>query len=281
MESKLKMPLVSVVVPTYNREATIRRSLISVLSQTYTNLELIVVDDGSTDATVNIVSDLDDSRVRYISTGGRKGACFARNLGVQKANGKLIAFQDSDDIWLPHKLAIQINQLMSSNAKAVFSRFVRVSESALTCELYPDIKTNSEFTLFKPGYDYVNKGHLRKNTLSTQTLLIYKDVFSELGGFDVKLPRFQDWDFSIRLFERYQVGFVREPLVNVYIQSDSLTKNFKAGIEARFQLLDSNRDIYKKHLRYRAIFITDIMVRTVYARDYRGLLASIRRLLVF
>ena len=108
-----KIPLVSVIIPTYNRVHTLPVSVESVLRQTYHNLEVIVVDDGSTDKTENYVRGLTDSRVRYVRNTGQHGPAAARNLGVRLARGEYVAFQDSDDEWHPDKLEKQMPILLN------------------------------------------------------------------------------------------------------------------------------------------------------------------------
>ena len=116
---------VSVIIPTYNRADTIKRSIDSVLMQTYGDLEIIVVDDGSTDHTEQIVREYTDSRVRYIRTDGRYGANHARNIGIENAGGEFIAFQDSDDEWHSDKLEKQMRILLNQKqVDIVFTRYL-------------------------------------------------------------------------------------------------------------------------------------------------------------
>ena len=103
--------MISVIIPTHNREKTIKKSIDSVLCQTYNNIEIIVVDDKSTDNTEEVINSIKDNRIKYIKLDENKGACFARNKGIELAQGKYIAFQDSDDEWLPQKLEIQLRYL--------------------------------------------------------------------------------------------------------------------------------------------------------------------------
>ena len=107
--------LVSIVIPAYNRENIIRECLESVLNQTYKNIEIIVVDDCSDDNTVNVVNSIGDERIRCCKLQQNSGACFARNYGAALARGEYIAFQDSDDIWLPEKLEKQVKYLEKGN----------------------------------------------------------------------------------------------------------------------------------------------------------------------
>ena len=110
------MPKVSVVIPTFNRADTIGDSIKSVLEQTFKDFEVIVVDDGSTDGTESVVAAFGDSRIKYIMQ-DNAGACAARNNGIRHANGEYIAFQDSDDYWMPRKLERQLQNISLHDSK--------------------------------------------------------------------------------------------------------------------------------------------------------------------
>lgn len=270
-------PLVSVIIPTYNRIATLGRSISSVLSQTYNNIEIVVVDDGSSDGTEKYVLDLGDSRIKYLSTGGRKGACYARNLGARMATGVVLAFQDSDDVWLPHKLACQVEKLLSSGVDAVFSSFVRISVDMSSSIIYPSMNVESFFTVYPPGIDDTTKKLLRGNVMGTPTLLINRKVFFALGGFDEELSRLQDWDFAIRLFNEFSVGYVNEPLVNAYLLRDSLTHYRRAGNLAVLRILSTNEDVFVRYRWYRLVHVFEVLLRSVKDMDFY----SIQMLLKF
>lgn len=113
---------ISVVIPTYNRAKTINKSIKSVLNQTYTNIEVIVVDDCSTDNTETIIKKIKDKRVKYYKLDCNKGACFARNYGIKKATGNYIAFQDSDDIFEKNKLEKQYENIKKNKSDLNFCR---------------------------------------------------------------------------------------------------------------------------------------------------------------
>ena len=112
-----KTPKVSVIIPTYNRAHLVGRAIRSVLNQTYQDFEIIVVDDGSTDNTEEVVKSFNDPRIRYIRHEENKGAAAARNTGIKAAKGKFIAFQDSDDEWLPKKLEKQMEAFDNASPK--------------------------------------------------------------------------------------------------------------------------------------------------------------------
>jgi len=236
---------VSVIIPTYNRASLILRAVYSVLLQTYQNIELIVVDDGSTDNTIELLQTIDDPRLIVMKTAGRRGANFARNLGVTESSGNIVAFQDSDDVWLVDKLEKQIQLLEKSDSDAVFSSFIRVAGGE---------------SVIKPFSDYRNKMSarngqvliadcLRSNVISTQTLVIKKNVFDELNGFDNSLRRLQDWDLAIRLIDSYKVYYMDEATVNVYEQEDSISVKPELALEVRKVFFKKFVELYSKYPR--------------------------------
>ena len=126
--NKIKLPLISIIIPTYNREYTLLFSIKSVLNQTYKNFELLVVDDGSEDDTESLVKKISDPRVRYIRHKKKLGANSARNTGIMASKGNYIAFNDSDDEWLPEKLMKQVLAMVFSGktVKVAFSGLTRI-----------------------------------------------------------------------------------------------------------------------------------------------------------
>lgn len=198
--------MISVILPTYNRRALLMRALRSVLDQTHADLECIVVDDGSTDGTEAAVRALSDPRIRYVHQ-ENAGACAARNHGVDLAQGAYIAFQDSDDVWHAEKLEKQLALLKKTGADAV------------ACAMRRD---GNVFPTHVPEGPVAFDGLLKSNLCSTQCLLGRAEVFREVR-FDPQMPRLQDWDLLLRLTEKYRLHFHPEPLVDVYVQSDSIS----------------------------------------------------------
>lgn len=118
--------LVSIIMPTYNSEATVQESIASVLAQTYENWELIITDDCSTDRTVDILKNIEDSRIKVLSLSQNSGAGAARNHSISKATGTFIAFLDSDDLWHPEKLAKQIQFMRDNNHSFTFTSYQKI-----------------------------------------------------------------------------------------------------------------------------------------------------------
>lgn len=206
--------MISVTIPTYNRAGVLERAVRSVLNQEGVELEVIVVDDGSTDRTREVLDAIGDPRIRYERLPGRSGACVARNRGIELARGDYVAFQDSDDEWLPDKLATQLRQLEESGADVVFCALERYN-------------AQGERLLVSPGEDVAPgpvtyEQLLMGNLCSTQTILGRRACFEEVT-FDPSMPRLQDWDMMLRMTQRYQVRYFSDVLVRLYEQPDSIS----------------------------------------------------------
>lgn len=222
--------LISVVIPCFNRARSIERAVRGVLQQSYPNLELIVVDDASTDASTTIVEAIDDPRLRLIRHETNKGAAVARNTGVAAAKGALIAFQDSDDNWFPEKLDVQMHNFcgLPEDYVAVFCTKVVYGRSI-------DAAGRSVFGARRvacvpgPGKAPVSGDlsatFLKGNIMGPPTVLLKRSAFDEAGGFDRRLKNNNDWDFHIRLSRLGRIGFIDEPLMFVYDSPDGISHN--------------------------------------------------------
>lgn len=231
-------PLISVVIPTYNRAKTIKRCLDSILAQTFTDFEVIVVDDCSRDNTKEIVESYSDERVSYFCLKKNSGACVARNEGVKAAKGDYIAFQDSDDVWHEDKLEKQLEMLKKQNADIVFCSMNRVDE-----------EKNERIDVFPDGIDsrFIEyKDLLPGNLMSTQTILGKKKCFENVR-FDENMPRFQDWELALRLLKAYSVYFDSRVFVDTYLQSDSISKSQAKTVTGLSRILKDNITEYKKY----------------------------------
>ncbi|MGM0591277.1 MAG: glycosyltransferase family 2 protein [Halobacteriota archaeon] len=218
-EPPAKMATVSVVIPTYNRAELLPRAIDSVLEQTYTDLELIVVDDGSTDDTEAVVGAYDDDRLRYVPHETNRGANPARNTGIEAADGAYLAFLDSDDEWRPTKLGKQVERLEAAGDDwvAVYCDYeVRVPGVVGTCRQLAAraLSTGGASEPHQGGEELV--GPTLADTLHTgagSTLLVRTDVARRIDGFDESLDWFQDPDFLLRVLGEGKLAHVREPLV--------------------------------------------------------------------
>lgn len=230
----------SIIIPSFNRAELLRRSIVSVLAQTFRDFELIVVDDASSDGTRDVVESFADKRICYLCHDQNLGAPAARNTGIRAARGQYIAFQDSDDEWLPEKLARQVQMLDAapSDVGVVYCGYLRWDGEQ--ARYVP-----SHHIPFKEGDLSVHI--LRKSFIGTPTLLIRKECFNQLQeGFDERLPRFQEWELLIRLAAITRFRVIDEPLVLEHDTPGSLISNKPALVEAREIIFEKHREALER-----------------------------------
>lgn len=242
-------PLVTVIIPTYNRAVTIKRAINSVLHQTYKELELIIVDDGSTDDTVEIVHSYQDKRIKLVCLSENCGANIARNAGIKLAKGEYIAFQDSDDEWLEDKLEIQINYMQQTDKKICYCPYILYEDTVKT--IIPDPSENKE------QYGEKLKETLRTgNVVPAPALVIHKQVIEIAGMFDETMRRLQDYEYAIRLCQCSEIAYIDRPLLNAYRLNNCISNDIEA-------LLEAFRQIFVKHINF-----IDIDVILIYYLHY-------------
>lgn len=196
---------VSVILPTLNRAGLLRRSAGSVLAQSFRDLELIVVDDGSTEDIAGAIAALNDPRARVVRRPQRGGVAAARNTGVQAARGEWLAFQDSDDEWLLDKLEKQFAALDAAGPE--FGMCV----GGL-------LRVGSRVRSYPPGYagearELSHVEVLSEATAYTQTWLVRRDALMEAGGFDESLRIWDDWELLVRISKAHKVQILPEAQV--------------------------------------------------------------------
>lgn len=218
--------LVSIIIPMYNREKTIKMAVESILEQTCQDFELIIVDDCSTDRSVEIVKNIDDDRIRLIISEKNGGACAARNIGIENAQGEFIAFQDSDDFWHADKLEKSLYYLKREDADMVFSALMREEEKKGKI-------IRSRLPVYNLNQESDKLGRVMwQNCVSTQTIVAKKSLFQDVC-FDPVFPRFQDWDFIIQvLLKQKKVYFIDEALVDCYVVENSITSDGRKAVKA-------------------------------------------------
>lgn len=189
--------LVSIIIPTYNRAEFIAEAIISVLSQTYSNIELIVIDDGSTDNTQQIVSTIIDKRLTYIKQNNR-GRSNARNYALSLATGKYITFLDSDDLYLPNKIELQVSYLKNHPG-------VGMVYTSAHCIDTDGKLLDHKYTASTSGLIYQSIAFFTPVTITLPTVMTYKSVLDQVGGFDENMDRFEDTDMWRRISKRYRI----------------------------------------------------------------------------
>ncbi|WP_181444551.1 glycosyltransferase [Bacillus sp. 03113] len=207
------MSSISVVIPTYNRAHLIKESIQSVLDQTMAPLEIIIVDDFSTDHTREVVESFQHKNVKYVLNSRAKGANGARNTGILLAQGDYIAFQDSDDIWKDDKLEKQMK---------IFEQYPDIG--MCFCSLHLSNRVRRIVPRRKVESAEIEDQLKIANFISTQTVFIRTEIAKRIL-FDENLKRFQDWDFCLRVSKHYRIYHLDEPLAIAKVQADSISNN--------------------------------------------------------
>jgi glycosyltransferase involved in cell wall biosynthesis len=265
-------PRVTVIIPTRNRAHVLRSSIDSVLAQTERSLEVIVVDDASDDETARLVSGIDDSRLRYFRCPHQVGAPTARNIGIEAARGQYLAFQDSDDEWLPTKLERQLELLerRAPLADVATCGTVRTSRDGVERVVVAADETLSYEGLLGFG----------EPPWSGPTILVRRTPATRTVLFDEKLPSGQDWDFVVRLAQVTRIVSVREPLVRVRRAAGDRIGTLSRKLEGRKLILHKYRNELRRYPDAHASHEERIGVLSIYCGEYsqgrRHLLNALR-----
>ena len=271
----LHNPQVSVVMPTYNRGHLIGRSIRSVLNQTYPGFELIIVDDGSNDGTQDVVRQFDDGRIRYIRHEDNRGAAAARNTGIRSAAGAYVAFQDSDDEWLPRKLERQmaILGMLSHEVGVLYSDMWRIGESREEYYHAPHITPDDGIIYTKALANHVFG-------IGFPTAVLRRECFDRVGMLDEELRALEDSEFYIRLSKHFCFYHLAEPLVNQYVTPVSVMHNPTAVAAALKRILNKYHDDISREPNLELKYQVDIGLwlrlagQTKEARAFLGQAAS-------
>lgn len=261
------MNKISVVLPTYNRADIIGKSIESVLNQTYQDLELIIVDDGSTDDTEATINDFKDDRILYHRLEQNGGVSRARNIGVELATYDLVALEDSDDIWLPTKLGKQMKywEQYPDFGMLYCPYEMKVGENLLV--------TPSGLPIDELEGNILHHLLLR-NSIGAPTVLFKKEAFLECGGFDSEFKSLEDWDFAIQFAKKNKIGFLDEVLVRASYSTGGISSGFGAYYESRCRLLAKHRD----EIIAEGLF--DTVVLDIFNRaEQAGILDTVKRML--
>lgn len=212
-QSAKHKPLVSVVIPAYNYERFLADAIRSVLEQTFTDYELIVVDDGSTDNTPEVAARF-AGKIRYVRQ-PNSGLSATRNNGAALGTGDYIAFLDADDEWLPEKLAIQVPVLQNHpEVGLVTSLFTLMDAERRPMQGLKPAQA--------PGETF--REIIQRGTAAPSSFMVRRSVFEALNGFDTALPTMEDFDFGLRLAARFGVSHLSQPLGRYRIHGPSLSQ---------------------------------------------------------
>jgi len=212
-----KQPLVSVIMPCYNGEKFISNAIESVLNQTYQNWELIVVDDGSTDNSKDIIRKYTtiNNKITLTEHKCNKGIAKTKNAGIANARGKYIAFLDQDDIWLNSKLELQLErfEIGSDNIGVVCTGMIFTDTNMKPINIFRGFKDEDQKTLIKNLY--------LKPTNSSSIMMVNKEYFEHIGTFNEELIGWDDYELLVRLATISQIKYIREPLVKKRIHKNN------------------------------------------------------------
>jgi glycosyltransferase involved in cell wall biosynthesis len=233
LSQEFVMPRVSVIVPTYNQDKYLGFCIDSILNQTYRDFELIVVDDGSTDTTQEIVAKY-NANVRYIHK-QNGGTPSALNAGIRVANGEYLAWLSSDDLYLPNKLEKQIAQLSEcSEIKVLHTAFYLVDTNGNVIRKV--VFSQDVFSDFSPVK------LMKHNTINGSSILFHRECIERVGLFDESIHGTEDWDMWIRMACYYKFGYLSEPLIS-YRWHDSNFSHKRPRInEAAWKMLEKAMD---------------------------------------
>jgi glycosyltransferase involved in cell wall biosynthesis len=209
-------PLVSVIIPTYNSERYIRDTLASVFAQTYSNFELIVIDDGSSDETVSLLQTYGD-RVCLVAQ-PNQGPAAARNHGLRLAKGELIAFLDSDDLWLPEKLDKQVRFMQQHpDCGLISTEMSTFNDSGM-------LDTGVKARIYNIKNGRVMRNLLFGNWIQTSGVMARRECFATVGYFTEEKGLFgEDWILWMQIAARYPIHFMEEPLAKIRILPQSFS----------------------------------------------------------
>lgn len=241
---EIKLPVVSVVIPVYNRAHLLHRALDSVVAQTFKDIEILVIDDCSRDDPYSVIKAYNDARIKYVRQDVNQGVAAARNRGLREAKGAFIAFLDDDDEWFPEKITKQVEVFLQSPPEVglVYTGVETVMDEGET-----DIQTPTE-------RGNVYRKLLFKNCIhGGSSSMIRRNVITNIGFFDESLLAIEDYDYWLRVSRYYDFEFVEESLVRyhdirtVSTESDvRRSRNIKANLEARNQLYVKHQSQMRK-----------------------------------
>jgi glycosyltransferase involved in cell wall biosynthesis len=253
------MPQISVVIPVYNGEKTIKETIESVLAQDFTDYEIIIINDGSQDSTLKIIATISDPRIQVFSY-SNAGLSASRNRGFAHSCGRYIAFLDADDLWTSNKLSQQLKALQEHPQAAVaysWTNFIDESSNL--------VRIGSRVTITGNVYPNLLLGNFLE---SGSNALICKHALAEVGDFDESLRAAEDWDMWLRLSQQYNFVAVSHPHVLYRLSTHSMSTNVLQQEAACLQVMEqafskasaslqilkrrSNSNLYK-YLTYRAL----------------------------
>lgn len=252
--------MLSVIIPTYNRETTISKALESVLNQTYQNFEIIIVDDCSTDRTVDIINGFSSSKIRLLSTEKNSGAARARNIGIKNAKNDIISLLDSDDYYEPSFLEESFNKLHHSSEQIGFmwTGLRVINQDGIKTECWKPTFVESNYLTF------LHALHIGTNS----GISIKKIVFDKCGYFNESLPAAEDTDFFLRITQQFGFTYIDKPLINIDKRGeDRLSKNYTKIAQAYNLFLPQHFNTIEQYKKLQFKFYYKLMWLNYHLND--------------
>ncbi|SRR5690554_6500503 len=223
-------PLVSIVIPTFNRADFIKEALDSVFAQTYPNFEVLVVDDGSTDDTRKVLDAYSqDPRLRYFYQ-ENQGQSVARNYGISEAQGEFICFLDSDNRWLPNKLDISVRALTENpGVSVVYGDIITINEKGEQISTYNMRRHSGHIVAHLFG----------RNFVSMNTTMSRRECFSEMGAFDPEQRGAEDYELWLRFSVRYRFLYIPEFLAEYRVMENQLSSDKSLRFRSNQEIMES------------------------------------------
>lgn len=233
-DSDVKDMMVSIIIRTFNRAHSIIQAINSVLAQSYSDFEILVVDDGSTDDTAQIVESLADPRIRLLRHESNRGVGAACNTGIAAAKGEFVAWLDSDDVWLPEKLDLQVRFLQQHpEVDAVFSDVCMHDEDKDVPSLIDHMRAFQKCLNGGPAGAEIVVGQreiylclLQEVPIKPSVLMVRRELFEKVGLFDESARSGEDWEFLLRAARVASFGYINRPLAEINWSQDSTYRRF-------------------------------------------------------
>lgn len=262
-------PRVTVVVPTFNRNDFLRRALRSIISQTFTDFEVIVIDDCSPQEALVVVREFHDSRISYLRNDKNQGEALSRNTGILAAKGIYVAFLDDDDEWLPEKLQLQVAFMDRSDDQTggVFTKFawMNAEDGSFLRYRFPNATGK-----IPTGREEVHKALLISNFIGTpSTVLLRKRCLDESGLFDKNIVYGEDHDLWLRISERYSFEYIDQTLVRCYVHPNRISSNLDVIIQGQQAMMQKYPPTKPEHREYHSRKYYVIGERYCLARDMK------------
>ncbi|MCF6130690.1 glycosyltransferase family 2 protein [Flavobacterium wongokense] len=267
------MPYFSIVIPVFNKEKFVAKTLQSVLAQPFSDFEVIVVNDGSTDGSEVEILAIQDDRIRYFHK-KNEGVAIARNFGIEKATADFICFLDADDYWYPDFLKTMHRFIAELPEQKVFAAAIEIETSNKLLKAHYSIPKKSDFEIV----DFFEASQ-KECVLWTSSVCIHKNVFEKVGVFDTKIKHGEDTELWIRIGLQFQIVFINEILARYVYDASSISRNqnyfFEKYTFEKYALEEKKNPALKKYMdlnRFSAVIKCRLSGDSATAREiYSGI----------